>query len=628
MTSRSRKYLTEREITEFLNAEESDVEFSDSEDDTPTLTNKPLENVVNDIIFINPTRSADIFDAVMVESQENNEIDEQIPISVVVPELNRGIEVEMEFVDEFAKYSVTEKKNIEFRRRKYTPEKHNFVPPLQEECFDEIPIKTPSDYFFKYLPLPIFERMATYTNLYAEQTGVTSRKFKYTTSEEIMQFIGIHMIMGTMKLPQKNMYWSKNLQIESVASIMSCERFYQLRSNLHMVNNLEIPDDCKDKFFKTRPLIKSILKRCHEMPVEEVISIDEQIIPFTGHLSIKQYIKGKPCPWGVKVYLLCGKSGYPYDFVLYQGSQTEISTFDAARFGHGAATVLHLIKRISSPGHQLYFDNFFSTYQLFEILNQLKINAAGTIRINRFNNPQFISDLELKKKGRGTSDQLVSRDEKIAIVKWQDNKAVYLSSNFVGKENEEIVRRFDKKSKTYVMISQPQVVNLYNKGMGGVDLLDQLISYYRIFIKSKKWTLRIIFHFIDVAVCASWIEYRKECIIRNIPQKSLLEFKQLLGRSLTAISQKCSRKRGRPSYNSQNSPEIPPTTSKYVRGEVRPLREVQYDGIDHFPHHDDCAPTRCKQTKCTGRSRIMCKKCKVHLCLTKDRNCYLDFHTK
>ena len=178
------------------------------------------------------------------------------------------------------------------------------------------------------------------------------------------------------------------------------------------------------------------------------------------------------------------------------------------------------------------------------------------------------------------------------------------------------------------MINQPQVVTMYNNGMGGVDLLDQLISYYRIFIKSKKWTLRVIFHFVDVAVCASWIEYRKECIANKVVPKPLLEFKQLLGRSLTCINRTDSRKRGRAFYNSLDMPEIP-SNSKYIRGEVRPLREVHYGGIKHLPHHDDtCAPSRCKQPKCSGRSRIMCKKCKVHLCLTKDRNCYYDFHKK
>ena len=45
--------------------------------------------------------------------------------------------------------------------------------------------------------------------------------------------------------------------------------------------------------------------------------------------------------------------------------------------------------------------------------------------------------------------------------------------------------------------------------MGGVDLLDQLISYYRISIKTRKWTLKMIAHALDLAVCNAWLEYRK-----------------------------------------------------------------------------------------------------------------------
>lgn len=56
--------------------------------------------------------------------------------------------------------------------------------------------------------------------------------------------------------------------------------------------------------------------------VEQECSIDEQMIPFKGHLSIKQYVKGKPSPWGIKAFALCGRSGLLYDFAIYQGENT------------------------------------------------------------------------------------------------------------------------------------------------------------------------------------------------------------------------------------------------------------------------------------------------------------------
>jgi hypothetical protein len=64
-----------------------------------------------------------------------------------------------------------------------------------------------------------------------------------------------------------------------------------------------------------------------------------------------------------------------------------------------------------------------------------------------------------------------------------------------------------KKIKKYDTVEQPEVIKLYNKSMGGMDKIDQLIAYYRIFLKSKKWTLRMVFHAIDMAICNSWLGF-------------------------------------------------------------------------------------------------------------------------
>lgn len=36
--------------------------------------------------------------------------------------------------------------------------------------------------------------------------------------------------------------------------------------------------------------------------------------------------------------------------------------------------------------------------------------------------------------------------------------------------------------------------------MGGVDIVDQQMKYYRIFIKTKKWSEKVIIHFLDLAL--------------------------------------------------------------------------------------------------------------------------------
>lgn len=149
--------------------------------------------------------------------------------------------------------------------------------------------------------------------------------------------------------------------------------------------------------WKVRCLYDSIRRRCLQLPLETYLSVDEQIIPFKGQINIKQYVKNKPKKWGIKIYILAGKSGLIYDFIIYQGSKTPLNPV-YAKYGSAAAVVMQLSERISDKNHGLFFDNFFSTYNLFQYLDSKYIYAVGTIRANRFANPRLPSDKEMKKK--------------------------------------------------------------------------------------------------------------------------------------------------------------------------------------------------------------------------------------
>lgn len=137
---------------------------------------------------------------------------------------------------------------------------------------------------------------------------------------------------------------------------------------------------------------------------------------------------------------------------MYQGGSTELKPSNLKTYGFCASVVLHLAERLNRPGHQLYYDNYFSNYQLLEVLKAKGVNVAGTIRLDRFGKPPLISDKDLAKKGRGNSDSVVSDDGKIVVVKWQDNKPVHLASNFVGIGTTDAAKRWDKKSGRHVKV--------------------------------------------------------------------------------------------------------------------------------------------------------------------------------
>lgn len=130
-----------------------------------------------------------------------------------------------------------------------------------------------------------------------------------------------------------------------------------------------------------------------ELGLENKLSIGEQMLPFKGKINVKQYIKGKPCPWGLKIFAICGASRIMYDFLLYQGSSTEINQQHSEVFGQGAAVIIKLSDRI------IYFEKYFSNYNLLQHLRQRGIYAVCTVRIDRFRNPPFSKDAIMKKKG-------------------------------------------------------------------------------------------------------------------------------------------------------------------------------------------------------------------------------------
>lgn len=68
-------------------------------------------------------------------------------------------------------------------------------------------------------------------------------------------------------------------------------------------------------------------------------------------------------------------------------------------------------------------------------------------------------------------------------------------------------------------------------------------------------------------------------------------------------------------------------STKRRKREVRPPNSIRYDDRGHWPEIDSVTnATRCKNENCTKKSHILCSKCKVHLCLVEERNCFKAFH--
>lgn len=218
-------------------------------------------------------------------------------------------------------------------------------------------------------------------------------------------------------------------------------------------------------------------------------------------------------------------------------------------------------------------------------------------------------------------------DVRVSAITWYDNKPVNMLSTYVGSKPTTRKRRYCKKDKRYIEINCPQAIEVYNKHMGGVDLLDSMLGLYRIHLRSKKWYKRIFFHMLDMCIVNAWLLCRRK---HKNEYMSLFIFKQAVSEHLCKSGKTICRKRGRPSnaagnhsrdgtplgFAGRNSPASSnpgtPTQPKKVRKRGRPqdmpLASVRSDHVDHMP---EWQKKRQICQVCEKKTFTKCRKCSV-----------------
>jgi hypothetical protein len=355
------------------------------------------------------------------------------------------------------------------------------------------------------------------------------------------------------------------------------------------------------------------------------LCIDEPMIPFKEAHSLKQYMKNKPKKWGYKAFVLCDSNGIVYNWELYTGTVKDplhLPNVDTS--GNVVIRLCEIVK--PNKYYKVYFDNWFNSIQLQIEMEKRGLQCLGTVLPNRLPYCHFSDDKNMKKQGRGTVEEKHATVDGIrqTALKWYDNKPVHLLSTFVGSEPTSLVKRWDKKQKSRIIVCCPNSVQFYNKFIGGVDLMDSLIALYRTDIRSKKWYLKIFFHLLDLAVVNSWLLHPRDCDYFEIKKKNqlpLLQFKSHLCSVLLASNDQIKNK-GRPRL-SEIENEI---VKKQRRGSTAIVlpKEVR---LDQRPVISE-KKGRCKKPGCCNTSKVMCDKCKVALCFTTTNICFFEWHNK
>ncbi|XP_049769293.1 piggyBac transposable element-derived protein 3-like isoform X2 [Schistocerca cancellata] len=158
--------------------------------------------------------------------------------------------------------------------------------------------------FLEYLPLTFWEEHAQQTNLYSVQKR--QHKSVNTSEEEMLHLAGIHVVMGVLGYAQSKLYCQQDTQVTVIAKCMTRDRFYELRNYMHFVDNTS---EHNEKLWKVKPFLDCVQKKCLTLPRSHHLSIDEQMVPFSGKCGFVTYVPLKPNPLGLKCFILAAPDG-------------------------------------------------------------------------------------------------------------------------------------------------------------------------------------------------------------------------------------------------------------------------------------------------------------------------------
>lgn len=180
--------------------------------------------------------------------------------------------------------------------------------------------------------------------------------------------------MSILQIPDIRRCWNPIVGNELFGNTMSVNKFEKIRQYLHFNDNAKMVQKTAithDRIHKMRPLVNKLTQNFQKVPFEEFLCGDEQMCSTKARKYMKQYLPAKPHKWGYKFFVLCGASGYAYNFELYTGQENDDRFRLANEINLGASSnvVIRLVRNVSQDmNYRIYFDNYYTSTPLISEL--------------------------------------------------------------------------------------------------------------------------------------------------------------------------------------------------------------------------------------------------------------------
>lgn len=365
-----------------------------------------------------------------------------------------------------------------------------------------------SNTFLDYFNLFLTEEMKNVICLHTNEEAVrryqewnekhpnNKKEWTVLTNNELDSFLGALIKAGALRCGKESTreIWSTDTSIRRsfFTAALARNRFEELSSFLRFDDKVtRVERKEQDKLAAIRVIWDMFVSNCDKAfePYEH-ITVDEQLVSFRGKCPFRQYIKSKPCRYGIKIWAAADvKTSYLSKLQVYLGKLPG-GTIEK---NQGFRVVKDLVEPYHGSWRGITTDNFFTSVPLAQYLLSKNLTLLGTVRKNK---PDTPPQLSLTK--RPAESSIFAFTKELAMVSYipKIHRMVHLLSS---QHDSDIICQ-DSQNKPLMILD-------YNNTKGGVDNADKLIREYSCKRRTARWPFRLFMNIIDICALNAYILY-------------------------------------------------------------------------------------------------------------------------
>ncbi|KAM6909689.1 zinc finger protein 576, tandem duplicate 1 [Xenentodon cancila] len=465
----------------------------------------------------------------------------------------------------------------------------------------------PINYFSKYFSWDTWAEIATCTNNLTNTPNPI-------TSKEVACFVGIHIGMGTLKFPSPRLYWEDLTKVPLISEAMPLTRFLELSRTLKLTSPSNDPtssnvnshkqgatcshgqsvisqhndEQCQrdkthdlnssqtqsDPLWKVQPLLCHFNAGCRSLRRQGDYAVDQYSLPLTANTHIN------------RPSLLCTTLIGFGGLVLNVDLKLDLSDKEDA------------VEKMVPKGSMVFLcKQELSTPAMLERLLVAGVHGAGRVG-----------------GARGQiGDEFVSSDGKLML---RRSHCGFILSTAGNSQR-----------------SLPSLIDSFEKAQMSARLNRDLQNLYLIPLTASAascWPQAVLWYLTDLALVNSWLQYRQDHGAALAPL-TLMAFRLEVSKALILSSSTETQDSVPPQPPSEKASATNETPTTPIAVEESPLPDAatRYDGSGHWPEQlGEGEGGRCRFGNCQRTSRVLCLKCCVFLCISRNHNCFLNFHNQ